>query len=314
MPRHPRLDTPGSFHHVMNRGARQEPIFPDNEACATFVGLMAELPSRFGLEVHGYSLMPNHFHLLVRVGLTPLGTGMRYLQSGYSRWLNRQRAWDGPLWRARYKSRWVESEPYLRHVLAYMHLNPVAARLAPTADSAEWTSHKAYVGAVPRPEWLTTDALVELFGTVAAYDEYVEDVVRGRDVVPDGFDADQLWRSGRRTLPPAVESEPAPPKRGDAWPMSDASAWEALRLVTGLEDEQLRERGRGRGGKTPWALVQWWLPRATARPAAQVAAELGVSPSTLSRAADRIRKLCKKDDAVAAWVERLESLLPSAAG
>ena len=31
-----------------------------------FLGRVAELPERFGLEVHAFVLMDNHYHLLVR--------------------------------------------------------------------------------------------------------------------------------------------------------------------------------------------------------------------------------------------------------
>ena len=66
MPRPQREDFPGAFHHVMNRGARRAPIFKLPDDCAGFLDHLADTVSRFGLEIHAYSLMPNQYHLLAR--------------------------------------------------------------------------------------------------------------------------------------------------------------------------------------------------------------------------------------------------------
>jgi REP element-mobilizing transposase RayT len=138
----------------MNRGARKEAVFLDAASCERFVGLLAELPGRFGVTVHGYALMPNHFHVLLTAGPRGLGPSMKYLQGEYSRWLNAEKSWDGPVWRARYRSRPVDSEDYWRHLLAYVHLNPVKGRLVPKVGHSIWTSHAAYAGTRPVPDWL----------------------------------------------------------------------------------------------------------------------------------------------------------------
>jgi hypothetical protein len=44
----------------MSRGARRQNVFLDDRSCARFLELLAALPARFGVEVHGYALMPNH--------------------------------------------------------------------------------------------------------------------------------------------------------------------------------------------------------------------------------------------------------------
>ena len=42
--RMPRLDFPGARHHVMNRGARREPIFLDDDDRRAMLDLLADLP------------------------------------------------------------------------------------------------------------------------------------------------------------------------------------------------------------------------------------------------------------------------------
>jgi putative transposase len=65
MPRKPRIDFPGAWHHVMHRGARRAPIFRSDDDCLRFLGVVEDAADRFGIEVHAWSLMPNHYHLLV---------------------------------------------------------------------------------------------------------------------------------------------------------------------------------------------------------------------------------------------------------
>ena len=117
MPRPVRLDWPGCRHHVMNRGARREPVFLDDTACAAFVGFVSELPRRFGLLVHAYALMPNHYHMLVESTRGRLSDAMGFLGSRYALWLNaRHRGWDGPVFRGRFRSVAVEREEHWHHL------------------------------------------------------------------------------------------------------------------------------------------------------------------------------------------------------
>ena len=44
-----------------------------------FLGIVAELPERFSLEVHAFVLMDNHYHLLVRCRDANLSHAIRWL-------------------------------------------------------------------------------------------------------------------------------------------------------------------------------------------------------------------------------------------
>ncbi len=57
MARRKRIDYPGAWHHVMNRGARQAPIFGEDADGAAFLTVLGETVERFGLEVHAYALI-----------------------------------------------------------------------------------------------------------------------------------------------------------------------------------------------------------------------------------------------------------------
>jgi hypothetical protein len=250
--------------------------------------------------------MPNHYHLLVACPRGGLGAAMQLLQSRFTRHINRTRGADGPLFRGRYRNRVVEDDRYWMHLLAYLHLNPVVAGLAPDAAEARWTSHAAYLGRERRPDWLRTDDLLDAFGSVEALVQYVTEVQIGREPGPDGFDPADLWSR------PSSAALPAPRVERPHWPWSEAAAWQTLASVTGVELDRLRHSPTGRHGGSPGRDVAfWWLPMALGVPRASVASKLGVDPAVASRAATRALRRCDEDPQVARWVERLAALVPA---
>lgn len=83
MPRPPRIDFSGAHHHVMNRGARLQTIFFDDESCAVFLDLVGEAVERYGIKVHGYALMAVHFHLMVESVRGNLSEAMKLISARY---------------------------------------------------------------------------------------------------------------------------------------------------------------------------------------------------------------------------------------
>ncbi len=112
MPRAHRIQYPGAWYHVMNRGAARRPIYLDPVDRFRFLDLVDEGVGRFGVEIHAYCLMGNHFHLLARTPEPNLDLFMQWFFSRYVRSFNSRHSLDGPLCRGRYKAIVVESEEY----------------------------------------------------------------------------------------------------------------------------------------------------------------------------------------------------------
>jgi len=128
MPRLARLDAPGVLHHVMARGIERRKIFLGDEDRDDFVRRVASLSTSGALVVHAWALLPNHFHLVVRTGRSPLSRSMRSLMSGYAGQFNRRHRRSGHLFQNRFKSIVCEEETYLLELTRYVHLNPLRAR------------------------------------------------------------------------------------------------------------------------------------------------------------------------------------------
>ena len=160
-----RIDYEGAWHHVMNRGARREPIFTSARDARTFLGQIGAQIERTGIEVHAYCLMGNHFHLLVRSPDRQLSEFMQHLLSRYTRIFNQRRGFDGPLFRGRFLSKLVGSDAYLSAVGRYIMRNPIDVRPPVALDRYRWSSYGAYLGLTARPDWLTTDFLWGFHGS-----------------------------------------------------------------------------------------------------------------------------------------------------
>jgi hypothetical protein len=110
--------------------------------------------------------MPNHFHLLLKTGMTPVATVMRRLLTGHAVYFNRRHRRFGHLFQNRYKSILCQEETYLRELVRYIHLNPLRARLVDDLKALKqypYCGHSAIVGKAKR-EWQQVDYVLGFFG------------------------------------------------------------------------------------------------------------------------------------------------------
>jgi len=163
MPRRPRVFVEGLTYHVYNRVGRGEAPFKLQEEAERFWGLLCEVKRRDGLTVLAWCIMPNHYHVAVRTGSVPLWRSIRFLQHAFTQGFNRRCKVMGPLWQARYKARPVRETKDLVRVIAYIHLNPVAAKMVADPGKYRWSGHGELLRRVARP-LLDADLVYGLFG------------------------------------------------------------------------------------------------------------------------------------------------------
>ena len=79
------------------RGNERRAIFRDARDRGHFLELLGQLPERFGVRVHGWVLMDNHFHLLLETPEANLSRVGQWLNGAYSMWFNRRHQRSGHL-------------------------------------------------------------------------------------------------------------------------------------------------------------------------------------------------------------------------
>ena len=181
-----RIEYPGAWYHVMNRGRRHESIFHDERDYELFLRILEQTCRLFNLEVHAFTLMPNHYHLLAQTPLGNLSRAMRHLNGVYTQKYNRRHGIDGGLFRGRYRSILIEEEAYLLELVRYIHRNAYKAGLEGDIGRYRWDSHRGYVTEQGRPEWLKTDVVL---GKFSQYENEarIEMEAFVRKSVPDGL-------------------------------------------------------------------------------------------------------------------------------
>ncbi|MEZ5342484.1 MAG: transposase [Acidimicrobiales bacterium] len=169
-----RDDEAGAFHHVMNRGARRHQTFESRQDCTHFLYLLGQAWREYGLETHAYCLMGNHYHLLVRSAEGALSEAMAMVGSVYTRRFNRRHGYDGPLFKACFLSKRVDTDEYLLQASRYIHRNPID--LGATVDKAtyDWSSYCHYLSDRPVPRFLTTSVVLGLANGPGPYRDFVE--------------------------------------------------------------------------------------------------------------------------------------------
>lgn len=177
-----RIDYEGAFHHVTARGVARQAIFLNDDDRQAFLKRLAELKFRWGVSVHAYCLMPNHYHLEVETSLPNLSASMKWFNHVYASYFNWRHARVGHVFQGRFKSALVEADTHLCALTRYIHMNPVRARLAAHPADYLWSSYRAYIGLSRRPEWLQTGPTLRRFAVrvgdqIRAYRSFVEEEV-----------------------------------------------------------------------------------------------------------------------------------------
>jgi REP element-mobilizing transposase RayT len=126
----------------------------------SFLRLLGSSATRFGAVLLGYCLMDNHYHLLVDDTPGNLRRFVRHLDAAYTPIFNRRWRRRGPVLRAWYRARIIDTEAYAMEALRYIHLNPVEAGLVRRAGAYPWSSHRYYMGGTVAP-WLCTTTLLD---------------------------------------------------------------------------------------------------------------------------------------------------------
>ena len=157
-----RIEYPGAWYHVMNRGRRSESIFSDKKDYQMFIDLLIESCEMWRINVAAYCLMTNHYHILLQTPEGNISRCMRHINSLYTQKYNRYHKLDGQLFRGRYKSILVSDDSYLLQLVRYIHKNPVRAGMVKDFAKYEWSSHKGYLSYTKKWEWLHKDYIFSM--------------------------------------------------------------------------------------------------------------------------------------------------------
>jgi putative transposase len=185
MPIQARIDAPGALHHIIARGIERRKIFYDKKDRDDFLDRLGAIVRQSKMRCYAWTLIPNHFHLLLKTGNVPVATVMRRLLSGYAGRFNRRHRRSGHLFQNRYKSILCQEDAYLTELVRYIHLNPVRAGIVKTLEELDryrYCGH-SYLMGNSQNNWQETESVLALFA------DHVSAARRGyREFVEKGID------------------------------------------------------------------------------------------------------------------------------
>lgn len=279
-----RIEYPGAWYHVMNRGAGRRKIFQDDSHYQYFLSLIDDVSTRFGAEFHSYCLMGNHYHLLIHTPEGNLQRIMRHINGIYTQYYNKAMRTDGPLFRGRYKAILVESDNYLLNLSRYIHRNPLEAKVIKSLANYPWSSYPAYIGKDKVPAWLHTE---EVFGQMGGARRRF--LVRYQAYVEDDTDTELETFYRKKARSPILGSESFRERMIERYVNSDKEIAEqkhvrgvpsATRIIRYIADVYHMKPGevlsakRGRGGRHYPRLIAMYLCQQLGRMSLNEIAEL----------------------------------------
>lgn len=139
MPRTSRAASGGFVYHVLNRGVGRMRLFERARDYEAFEEILGETLAKIPLRVCAFTIMPNHWHLVVWPEEDgQLGVFFQRLSVTHvTRWSRaKDRVGYGHVYQGRFKSFPVETDDYFYHVVRYAERNALRANLV--SDAAEW--------------------------------------------------------------------------------------------------------------------------------------------------------------------------------
>ena len=328
MPRHKRLDIPGGIYHVIARGIERREIFRNDNDRKEFLRRLAKAVTQSGIKCYGWTLMPNHFHILLRTGTKPLSDTMRKVLTGYAIYFNRKYKRTGYLYQNRYKSILCQEEAYLLELVRYIHLNPLRAKIVEDMDGLNtypWSGHRILLGNA-NAEFQTTGEILERFGQnrhnaikkYLAFIEEAKDMGRREDLTGGGLRRSaggwqgvealkrsrDYWRGDERVLGDGdfvnqvlkiSEEEMMKKERLKKAGWDIGQVVKRVCKLMGLSEKDIQKRGRENTVSRARALVAYWSHIELGISGIEISVYFGIARPSVSEAILRGKKIANEN-------------------
>ena len=198
----------GGVYHVISRFVAKEWFIQSAVERRAYLQLLGLSLTGADWTCFCFAVMSSHIHLGLIAGRATMASWM-HPRTAFASWMNERRERIGSVFVKGPNVVELRRSGAAR-LISYVHNNPVRARVVSRPGDSDWTSHRAYVGAAPRPAWLDVEAGLDLagFSSGSELDAWMgAGEVRRADL--DAHRVEPLRRPGRpRRSEPSEPSEP----------------------------------------------------------------------------------------------------------
>lgn len=134
------LYSKNTFYHLYNRGNRKRLIFNDDRDHIYFLNNLFRNEDLYDLNLYGFCLMPNHYHLLICLGNdeTAISKYMHKCMTSYSMYFNKRYDLVGRLCQSPFQAVKLTSTQSIIQEIEYFKQNPVKTGLVKNPDDYRW--------------------------------------------------------------------------------------------------------------------------------------------------------------------------------
>jgi REP element-mobilizing transposase RayT len=187
--KHPESLKYGHFYHIYNRGIDSGDIFREPANYQHFFRLYEQYIMLVA-DTYAWVMMKNHFHFLVRIkdqneiGFSDLKPDQPFnaedrrkltptqqfsnLFNAYTRAFNKRYARTGGLFERPFKRIRVDNEMYFRHLIYYIHNNPIHHGFCEAMSDYPWSSYLSIISV--RPTKLNREKVIGWFNSKSEFE------------------------------------------------------------------------------------------------------------------------------------------------
>ena len=313
-----RIEYPGALYHITSRGNERRKIFRDKADRMKFLVLLRDYHDRYGILIHAYVLMDNHYHLILETPKGNLLKVMHGVNGGYTNYFNRKYKRVGHLFQGRYRAILVEKDRYLFPLSRYVHLNPVRVGLVKKPEGYLWSSYKGYVGKEKEEDWMEYGWVLSQFAEQRKraewkYKTYVEEGLREWAENPFKDVYGQIILGGEEFIErvkggfkgKSLSAEIVERKRLFEHPSMEQILRQVERVFGAREGELL---GKGSRSNTARKVALYLAQRYTGLSNREIGGRFGgIEASGVSKAASRVKEEIVSDKKLSKLVNELDS-------
>jgi putative transposase len=138
---------PGIPAHITARCHNRESFWlPMNDVWSIMEDYLFGMHHFFGIQIHAFVLMPNHFHLIASIIEDNLSEAMRYFMRETSRWITQLSGRMNQTYGARFHRSLIDSPHYYLLAYKYLYRNPAVASLCSRVEEYPYSSLPGLLG------------------------------------------------------------------------------------------------------------------------------------------------------------------------
>lgn len=135
---------PGHYYHIYNRGNNGEQLFYTEMNYAFFLSRYKKYLSGHVI-TYAYCLIPNHFHLLVRIVSEQASRQFQKLFQSYALSINIQENRTGSLFQKTFRRILIQDNVYLKWLVFYIHYNPEKHQVYQDFRNYPYSSYRLFI-------------------------------------------------------------------------------------------------------------------------------------------------------------------------